>query len=65
MNNNIAYLRKKAGLSQEELSKRINISRVNLSNIETGHQKTFRVDTAARISRELNCTIDDLLKEDA
>ena len=37
---NIAYYRKKAGLSQEKLSEKIDISRKHLSQIESPNMKT-------------------------
>ena len=36
---NIAYYRKKSGLTQEDLADRINISRTHMSNIEASNMK--------------------------
>ena len=45
-------LRRRAGLSQEELAKKAGVSRVTLARIETGTQMAM-VDTAFRICEAL------------
>lgn len=51
--------RKHLGLTQEELSKKANISRAYLSNIEAGkHNPSLEV--AKNLSSLLNMSIDDL-----
>lgn len=54
----LAKLRKKRGISQEELAARLNLSgSTSVSSIETGNP---RADTIARYLRAIDCTPHDL-----
>ena len=52
---NIAYYRKLRGLSQSQLSERINISRTHMSRIETA-DCAVSLDVIFNICNELNIT---------
>ena len=56
----IRNLRKKRGLTQEQLAERLSLSPTHLSNIETG---TTRVSLSSivKIANALDVTVDDLL----
>ena len=67
--NNVAKLREKAGISQQELGRLSGvpqgvISTIEsfLSEVETG-TKSPSLLTAAKLARALGCTIDELLGE--
>ena len=56
----IKNLREQVGLSQEDLAKRLRISRIAVSQIESGHRK-ISAEEAALIARTFNITSDILL----
>ena len=56
----IRKLREEAGLSQEEFSKKIGISRVSISQLEKGERK-ISAEEIAKISKIFNITPDNLL----
>lgn len=56
----IRKLRKKIGLSQEELGERVNISTTHMSHIETGNTK-LSLPVLADIAAVLRVRTDDLL----
>jgi putative transcriptional regulator len=49
-------------ISLNDLSERIDISIVNLSNLKTGKVKAIRFSTLNRICRELKCQPGDILE---
>lgn len=58
---NIAYYRKKANLSQNELSEKIGVSRTYLASIEApGMIVSFSTDTLFRIAEALGVTVRQL-----
>lgn len=58
---NIAYYRKKANLSQNELSEKIDVSRTYLASIEApGMIVSFSTDTLFRIAEALGVTVKQL-----
>ena len=59
--NNLAERRKLAGLTQEELSMQAEVSRKSINAIENGVYVPSTV-LALKISRTLNCTVEDLFK---
>ena len=59
--NNLAELRKLAGLTQEELSVQAEVSRKSINAIENGVYVPSTV-LALKISRTLNCKVEDLFK---
>lgn len=60
---NLKKLRKEMNLTQEELSKKLNISRQTLSYYETGNREP-EINTLVKISRVFNCSLDFLLLGD-
>ena len=59
----IFELRKKCGLSQEQLGEKINVTRQTISNWELG-ETSPNPEQLKLISRELNVSIDELLDND-
>lgn len=49
-------------ISLNELSRKVGISTVNLSNLKTGKVKAIRFSTLDAICRELNCQPGDILE---
>lgn len=52
-------MREKAGLSQEELAERCNISQVAVARAETG-SKNPSLRVALEMAKALGCTIEDI-----
>ena len=59
--NNLEELRKLAGLTQEELSVQAEVSRKSINAIENGVYVPSTV-LALKISKTLNCAVEDLFK---
>ena len=59
--NNLEELRKLAGLTQEELSVQAEVSRKSINAIENGVYVPSTV-LALKISKTLNCKVEDLFK---
>lgn len=59
----ILELRKKVGLSQEQLGERINVTRQTISNWELGETQP-NPEQLKLLSKELNISIDELLDND-
>ena len=59
---NIKRLRKKKGFSQDKLSKIADISNNTIIKIESGAIQSPGVDTANKIAKALNVSIDELIK---
>ena len=59
--NNLAELRKKAGLTQQELSVSADVSRRSINAIENGIYVPSTV-LALKISKTLGCKVEDLFK---
>ena len=60
LGNNIFNLRKKAGISQEELGEKIGVTRQTISNWELG-ETTPNPEQLKSLSKLLNITIDELV----
>ena len=60
---NIKELRQNANITQAELAAKIGTSQSVVCRYENG-DRNIDLDTAAAIARALNCTIDDLMKEE-
>ena len=58
-------LREKKGWSQEDLSKISQVSRVTISNLETGKQRNITSDTLIKLSSALEEPLDTFLLPDA
>jgi transcriptional regulator with XRE-family HTH domain len=56
----VRTLRERRGLSQEELGRRIGISKAAISSIEIGRTKSLRGHTLAALCREFGITPDEL-----
>ena len=61
LQNNLAELRKKAGLTQQELSVSADVSRKSINAIENGIYVPSTV-LALKISKTLGCKVEDLFK---
>lgn len=51
-------IRESKGISQEKLALMADVSRVTISNLETGTQKNTTSDTLLKLAKALNTTID-------
>lgn len=60
MHNQLPVARKRAGMTQLELSKLTAIPREVISRIESGKVDP-KVSTIQKLAKALNCTVDDLL----
>jgi putative transcriptional regulator len=59
--NNLVEFRKRAGLTQEELSVKAEVSRKSINAIENGIYVPSTV-LALKISKTLNCSVEDLFQ---
>ncbi|HZJ40672.1 MAG TPA: helix-turn-helix transcriptional regulator [Candidatus Saccharimonadales bacterium] len=59
---NIKKYRKEAGLSQNKLSKKADVTLHTITKIELGATLDPRILTVKRIADALDCKVDDLLK---
>jgi len=59
--NNLEELRKRAGLTQEELSTKAEVSRKSINAIENGIYVPSTV-LSLKISKTLNCKVEDLFQ---
>ena len=59
--NNLAEFRKRAGLTQEDLSIKADVSRKSINAIENGIYVPSTV-LALKISKTLNCTVEELFQ---
>ena len=60
---NILKLRKKSGLSQEQLGEKVNVTRQTISNLEL-NETTPNPEQLKLLSKALNVSIDELLDND-
>lgn len=60
----IKNLRLKAGLTQVELAKKMNVDQTAVSRWETSDTKPLK-KYRKKLARVLGCTVDELLREDA
>ena len=61
LNNSLEELRKKAGLTQQELSEKAEVSRKSINAIENGIYVPSTV-LALKIAKTLKCKIEDLFE---
>ena len=60
---NIAFYRKKRGLTQEDLAEIVGISRTHISNIEAPKVvKSFSLEVLFKIARALNVEVEKLFQ---
>lgn len=50
------------GLSQQKLAELAGVKQSVISDIERGHIKSPRLETAIALAKALNCKLDDLIK---
>ena len=55
-------LRKKAGISQDGLSKRADLAFYTIAKIESGSTPNPSIDTVKKIASALEVTVDELIK---
>lgn len=60
---NIKKLRLKAGLTQSQLAKKMNVDQAAVSRWESGETKPLR-KCHKKLAKVLGCTVDELLEED-
>lgn len=63
MNNKIKHFRENAGLSQEELAKRANVSRATLSGLESGRVDVTTTATLEKIASALSKNVSDFFNQ--
>lgn len=61
---NLKFLRERRKMSQEELAKKLNVTRAKLGALETGHTKSPQPEDYIEISNFFKISIDSLLKVD-
>lgn len=61
LTSNIADLRSKAGLTQLELSRKVNVTESTIANWETGRSDLKWIDKVIRLCDALNCQPKDLI----
>tara|TARA_A100001011_G_C14009335_1_gene714826 strand:- start:80 stop:292 length:213 start_codon:yes stop_codon:yes gene_type:complete len=61
LKNNLAEIRKSAGLTQQKLSERAEVSRKSINAIENGIYVPSTV-LSLKIAKTLNCKVEDLFK---
>lgn len=60
MEYNIRNIRKEKNMSQEELSQKSGVSRITISALEAGMEKTTTTATLMKIAAALDVTVDRL-----
>ena len=58
----IKHLRKKVGLTQAEVAKKLSIDQTTVSKWEKGEAKP-RVDTLIKLAALFECSVDELVKQ--
>ncbi len=61
--NNIKVFREKSGFTQMYIAEKLQIDKSTVSKWETGESMP-RVDKLKQLAKILNCTVDELLKEE-
>ncbi len=64
MKNKVKHYRELAGLTQEELSGKADVSRNTISSLETGSNTNVTYDTMIKIARALNEKVATIFFED-
>jgi transcriptional regulator with XRE-family HTH domain len=59
---NIKKYRKRAGISQDQLSKKADLAFHTIAKIEAGSTPNPTIETVAKIAKALEVSVDDLLK---
>lgn len=58
---NVRFFRKRMGLRQDDLCRKLSVGRNTLSNWENGKISTLSLDQLVELCNVFNCTISDLL----
>ncbi|MEL4879168.1 helix-turn-helix transcriptional regulator [Shewanella algae] len=58
---NIKRIRKDAGMSQQELAERCEVSKSQISRIESGEQKNPQIQTLIAIATALSASLDEIV----
>lgn len=61
---NLREMRKRCGITQTELAKRLQLQQNTITQWELGHRMP-RADLLPKIADEVGCTLDELLRTDA
>lgn len=61
--NRVREMRKKAGMTLEEVGEKLGLTHTHLSNIERGHRK-LDLATMEKLARVLRCSVADFLTDD-
>ena len=61
---NIAYIRKKLGMNEQEFCRRFDVGELMLEELEEGSCYEIYLDSCEEIARVMNITADALVKED-
>lgn len=64
MKNKVKHYRELAGLTQEEVSEKSDVSRNTISSLETGSNTNVTYDTMIKIARALNEKVATIFFED-
>ena len=56
-------LRKAAGVTQTELAEKVGVKQSTIAMLETGKNKSPRIEVAKKICKVLGCTMDELYAE--
>ena len=60
--NNLKHIRKKSGMTQEELSKKSGVSRSYIGDLENARSSSMSIQTLQKLSDKLEVCIYDLLE---
>ena len=60
--NNLKHIRKKSGMTQEELSKKSGVSRSYIGDLENARSSSMSIQTLQKLSDKLDVCIYDLLE---
>jgi transcriptional regulator with XRE-family HTH domain len=59
---NLKALRKKRGLTQVELAKKLRMKQAHLAMLESGAKPNPTLDTLRRLAKALKCTVTELVE---
>ena len=65
MSYKISEMRKKKGITQDELAKRSGVSRAIVSGLESGRITITTTQTLVKLARALNCTVQEIFFDES